>query len=369
SGAADRLVGNPVPGDVALIRDGRGNPLAQGFVHPQANILFRLLTFHTDENIDTDFWRRRIGAAAALRRRIIPPDTTAYRLINAEGDGMPGLVVDVYGPVGVISVETAGMEQRRGLLIDLLRAELALTAIYERSEGGARRREGLAERSGACYGVPPASPLEIRENGLIFTVDIVGGQKTGFFLDQRDNRSLIAALSRGARVLNGFAYTGGFSVYACRGGAARVVSVDASAPACLMAERHLVLNGFSPQHHPVIREDMFRFLRETEERFDVVILDPPAFAKAAADVRAAARGYKDINLQALKLLTPGGLLVTFSCSNHISADLFTKIVVGAARDAGRTLRLLKHLGPGADHPTLPAHTEGRYLKGLLLGVG
>lgn len=368
SGAVARISGDPKPGDVARVCDGNGRPLALGFVNTETDIIFRLLTYDTQTTVDEGFWRRRIAAAASLRRRVIPPETTAYRLINAEGDGMPGMILDLYGTVGVVSLETAGMEMRRDLLTALLREELELTGLYERSDGGARRREGLADRTGPVWGFPPACPMEIRENGLKFSVDIVGGQKTGFFLDQRDNRSKVAALSRGARVLNGFSYTGGFSVYACRGGAARVVSVDASSSACLTASLNLSINGFSPSAHPVVRADMFSFLRETGERFDIVILDPPAFAKSAADVRAAVRGYKDINLQALKILAEGGLLFSFSCSSHISEDLLMKVVVGAARDAGRSVRLIKRLGPGADHPTLPAHSEGRYLKGLLISV-
>jgi 23S rRNA (cytosine1962-C5)-methyltransferase len=210
--------------------------------------------------------------------------------------------------------------------------------------------------------------VEILENGLKFETDPLNGQKTGFFLDQRPNREIIRTASRSLRVLNGFSYTGAFSVYAAAGGAEQVVSVDVSEPACESAVRNLAKNGFSAEHHPVIAGDVFQYLRETDLQFDLIILDPPAFAKTRADVNKAARAYKDANLQALKRLAPGGFLMTFSCSNHVDADLFMKIVHGAVRDAGRTGQVIRRLGPGCDHPVLLGHSEGFYLKGLFLRV-
>jgi len=237
--------------------------------------------------------------------------------------------------------------------------------IYERSEGRSRQLEGLAERICPVVGEIPET-AEITENGLRFVVDLITGQKTGFFLDQRLNREIVGALSREAAVLNCFSYTGAFSVYAVRGGAKRVVSVEASAATNEIACRNLVRNGLSPENHPVLTANVFDYIRETEEVFDLIILDPPAFAKSRKDVARSARGYKEINLQAARRLREGGLLATFSCSNPIDPELFEKIVLGAVRDAGKTAQVLRLLGAGPDHPVNLAHPEGRYLKGLLL---
>jgi len=368
SGAVAGVEGRPGPGEIVQACRDDGLPLALGFFHGDADIVFRAVTFHAGAVIDRTFWQERVRSAQALRRRILPAETTACRLLNAEGDGVPGLVVDRYGDGLVVAVNTAGMERFREEWLAALIEECCPAWIYERSEGAARRMEGLEARIGVVSGgdIPPL--VEILEHGLRFEVDVVTGQKTGFFLDQRDNRLLLRTVCRGARVLNCFSYTGGFSVYAAQGGAERVVSVESSAPANEAAARHLALNGFSPEAHPIVRGDVFQYLRRTEERFDVIILDPPAFAKSKRDVKTACRGYKDISLQALRRLRPGGLLAAFSCSNYIDADLFEKIVLGAAQDAGCPLRLLKKLGPGADHPTGLAHSEGRYLKGLLLAM-
>lgn len=364
SGAVARLEGDPAPGDIILATDSIGRGLGLGFFNT-GDIAFRLLTGDASARIDADFWRRRIDRAAALRNRVVPPETDAYRLINAEGDGMPGLVVDRYGDFLVFSIGTAGMEKWREVLIGHLCDAVGAVGIYERSEGRSRQIEGMSNRIGPAAGDVPAT-VEIAENGLRFEVDLVAGQKTGFFLDQRGNRELIGPLSRGAAVLNAFSYTGAFSVYAARGGAKRVVSVDASAAANESAGRNLARNGFSTDQHPVLTDNCFEYLRETKEVFDLIILDPPAFAKSRKDVDRSARGYKEINLQAAKRLREGGLLATFSCSNPVSMEWFEKIVQGAVQDAGKTAQLLRPLGAGADHPVNLAHPEGRYLKGLLL---
>jgi len=368
SGAVREIKGDAPPGAVARLCDAEGKALALGFLNPASDIVFRVLTRKTTSPIDDDFWRRRLAAAAGLRRRIVPPETTAFRLVNAEGDGLPGLVVDIYGDFAVVSLETAGMEGQREGIIRALRVETAVRGIYERSEGHARRREGLKDRVGPLWGETPPENLEIKERGLRFLVSVVSGQKTGFFLDQRPNRRIVERLAAGGRVLNGFSYTGAFSVYACRGGAARTVSVEASPAACETALENLRLNGFDPSDHPVIRADMFGFLRTVKEPFDLVILDPPAFAPSRGDLPRALRGYKEINLQAFRILRKGGILATFSCSNAVGADIFERVVLQAASDARVRVSLLARLGPGADHPVNLAHPEGRYLKGLLLSV-
>jgi len=369
SGAVASVEGRPAPGDIVTVVDAASAPLGLGFFNPHSDIIFRFLSAAVDTRLDEAFWRERLRFAVELRRRMIPPETTACRLVNAEGDRMPGLIVDQYEDYLVFSLATAGMEKNRQFLLDGLREICHPRGIYERNEGRARQLEGLEERSGWIYGEKEEGErIPIRENGLSFEVDVVGGQKTGFFLDQRSNREEVAGLSRGMTILNCFSYTGAFSVYAARGGAQRVVSVEASEGANAMARYHLEKNGFSPDRYPVIRADVFSWLRETDEMFDAIILDPPAFAKSRKDIARSARGYKDINLQAMKHLRDGGFLWTFSCSSFMEEALFQKVVLGAARDAGKSLQLLKVLGPGPDHPTSLAHLEGRYLKGMLLRV-
>jgi 23S rRNA (cytosine1962-C5)-methyltransferase len=368
SGAVASVAGSPGPGDIAMAVSHDHEPLALGFFNDRSDIRFRMLTRCVDAPVDESFWAHRIRTAAAQRRRVIPPGTTACRLINAEGDGMPGLIVDRYGDDLVVSIATAGIEKYRNAILNQLQRVCNPERIYERSDGRARQREGLEDRIGPAVGSLPEASLMIAENHLRFEVDILAGQKTGFFLDQRDNRERMGKLSRGADVLNCFSYTGGFSVYCARGGASRVVSVETSASANDMARRNLALNGFSPEEHPVIQADVFQYLRETNDLFDLIILDPPSFAKSGKDVVRASRGYKDINLQAIRRLPEGGLLATFSCSNYVDEGLFEKIVLGAARDAARTVQMLARLGAGGDHPVLLAHPEGLYLKGLLLRV-
>jgi 23S rRNA (cytosine1962-C5)-methyltransferase len=364
SGALAAVEGEPEPGAIVLASDAGGRPLGLGFFNT-GDIAFRLLTDDPAARIDTDFWRRRIERALALRRKVIPPETDACRLINAEGDGMPGLVVDRYGGCLVMTIGTAGMEKWRDTLIELFLEIMAPVGIHERSEGRSRQLERLSDRTGPAAGDVPGS-VEIRENGLRFEVDLLAGQKTGFFLDQRLNREIVGAFSAESAVLNCFSYTGAFSVYAARGGALRVVSVEASAAANEIARRNLVRNGYSPDQHPLCTANVFDYFRDTQESFDLIILDPPAFAKSRKDVDRSARGYKEINLQAARCLREGGFLATFSCSNPVDPELFEKIVLGAVRDAGKTAQLLRILGAGPDHPVNLAHPEGRYLKGLLL---
>jgi len=366
SGAVASLEGHAKPGDIAVAVTSKGIPLALGFFNPESDIIFRMLSSDAALTVDQHFWRMRIRSAVSLRQKIVTTGTTACRLINAEGDGLPGLIIDRYDRYLVLSISTAGMEKHRQEILEAVISEMKPLGIYERSEGRARQLEGLVDKVGIVHGEAFPDMIEIVENHLHFRVDAVSGQKTGFFLDQRLNRELMEKYSRRSKVLNCFSYTGAFSVYCLRGGAEYVVSVDSSPQANEVARWNLQRNGYSPDEHPVIREDVFKYLRETDGRFDLIILDPPAFAKSKKDVAKAARGYKEINLQASKLLRDGGMLATFSCSNYVDETLFEKIVSGAVRDAGKTAGLLQRLGPGPDHPTNLAHPEGRYLKGLLI---
>jgi 23S rRNA (cytosine1962-C5)-methyltransferase len=366
SGAVSGIKGRPADGDVVLARDAKGQALALGFFNSRTDISFRMLTRDCEKAIDAAFWNGRVEAARGLRRKIINAKTNAYRLVNAEGDSCPGLIVDVYNDTPVISVTTAGMEKQKQNILDALIFQLKPSRIYEQSAGRSRGLEGLTEQKGFIYGDGRQAAVRVMENGYAFDVDFIGGQKTGFFLDQRANREKLGALSNGMTVLNCFCYTGAFSVYAAAGGAKKAVSLDISAAACAAASEHLRLNGFPAADHPVIEADVFAYLRNLRESFDLIILDPPAFAKTKREAPKASRGYKDINMQAMKRLAPGGMLATFSCSNFIEEDLFYKIVQGAARDAPADLQLLARLEAGPDHPLALGHPEGRYLKGLLV---
>lgn len=366
SGAIASIKGSPCAGDIVLAKDASGNNLALGFFNPLTDIAFRVLTRRCEENISRYFWQSRLHEAYKLRQKIIGEQTNAYRLINAEGDGFPGLIVDVYNTTLVFSIATAGMEKQKNHIFNALIAQFKPSRIYEQSDSRSRILEGLEKNNGLVFGENGDGTVEIMENGLRFEVDVVSGQKTGFFLDQRVNREKVGALSRDALVLNCFAYTAAFSVYCAEGGARKVVSLDISNSACIAARKNLHLNWFSVENYPVLEADVFDYLRNTQENFNMIILDPPAFAKTKKDVTKASRGYKEINLQAIKHLTRGGILATFSCSNFIDEELFHKIVMGAARDAGADVQLLSRLEAGPDHPVLLGHPEGRYLKGLML---
>ena len=373
SGAVARVEGGPAPGDLVDVADARGEWLARGYYNASSQIVVRLLTWRRDEPADGAFWRSRLASAAAMRSdRHLEPETSAYRLVYAESDGVPGLVVDRYGDWLVVQFLTLGVEARRELLLGLLVELFAPRGIVERSDASVRRQEGLALRSGLAWGEALPTDLEIREHGLRFQVDLLGGQKTGFYVDQRENRRIVGAQARGRRVLNAFSFTGAFGVYALAGGAEHVTNIDTSFDALTGAEAALRLNGFDPDRQgESICGDVFQVLRAFRDEgrlFDLVILDPPKFARNRAELDGAARGYKDINLLGLKLLAPGGLLATFSCSGLVTPDLFQKIVFGASIDAGRRAQIIAKLGQGPDHPILLTFPEGEYLKGLLCRV-
>lgn len=370
SGAIARVEGAVAGGDLVEVADARGRWLARGYYNPQSQIVVRLLTWDAAEAIDEPFWRRRLAAAAALRDALsLTSVTNAYRLVHAESDRLPGLVVDRYGDWLVVQFLTLGVETRRELLLRLLAEHFSPAGIVERSDVSVRRQEGLPLRGGVVWGEAPPAELVVEEHGLRFVVDLLGGQKTGFYVDQRENRRIVAAYARGRRVLNVFSFTGAFGLYALAAGATHVTNVDSSFEALTCAEATLRLNGFDPDRQAdAICGDVFQVLRDLRnrgERYDLVILDPPKFARSKAELDGAARGYKDINLLGLQLLNPGGILATFSCSGLVTAELFQKIVYGASVDAGRPVQVLARLGQGPDHPLLLSFPEGEYLKGLL----
>jgi 23S rRNA (cytosine1962-C5)-methyltransferase len=355
------------PGTVVRVQAADGGFLGIGYLNPRCDIAVRILT-RIDEPIDAAFVRRRVAAALALRRRVVGADTTAYRLLNGEGDGVPGVLVDHYDGVLVLQCLTAGAERLKAWLVDALVAELAPRAVVERSEGSVRQAEGLPPSAATLHGEPPGE-VAVSENGLQLIVAPGGGQKTGHFCDQRENRARVRTLAAGRRVLDAFAYSGGFAVHAGAGGAARVVAVESSARALAAAQRNWTLNGLDGGRFAAVDRDVPRFLRECAETFDLLVLDPPALVKHRSDAQRGARAYKDLQLWALRRAAPGALLLTFTCSQHVDAALFRKIVAGAAADARRDVQLLQHLGPGPDHPVALGHPEGEYLHGLLLGVG
>jgi 23S rRNA (cytosine1962-C5)-methyltransferase len=368
SGAIHTIDGQASAGGLARIVNDKGAFLGLGYYNPRCSIAVRMLT-RTDTVIDAAFIRQRLHTALTLRQSLRDSGTTGYRLVNGEGDFLPGFVVDVYDQFVICQCLTAGAEALKPLLVEGLVSLLSPQSIYEKSEGNVRLEEGLPNVAGVLWGIAPPPLVEIQENGARFLLDPKGGQKTGFFLDQRENRALVQSLAKGKDVLNGFAYTGGFGIFAAIGGAAHVVSVDSSDTALHIAQQNWERNALPQEQGRWLQADMFSYLRDTQQRFGLLILDPPPFVRRRQDLQDGLKGYKEINLQALRKLLPGSNLLTFSCSQHVSPPDFFKTVLFAAADIGREVQLLRHLGPAIDHPINCAHAEGAYLKGLWLRVG
>jgi 23S rRNA (cytosine1962-C5)-methyltransferase len=370
SGAIERVSGAPRSGDTVRIHDASGGAQAIAAYSAASQIRARVWTFDADEAVDEAFFRRRLAKALALRATLeAAKHTNALRLVHGESDGLPGLVVDRYADVLVAQFLAAGVERWRETILDLLVELTGCEAVYERSDAEVRKLEGLQPKMGFARGNKSASRCPIIEYGLNFRVDVEQGQKTGFFLDQRENRQRVRALAAGREVLDGFAYTGGFSIAALAGGAQRITAIESSAEAIQIARENLAANPLDAARVEFVHGDVFsqlRLLRDRGARFGLIVLDPPKFAPTAAQAKNAARAYKDINLLALKLLGPGGLLATFSCSGGVSAELFQSIVAGAAVDAGAEAKILERFGAAADHPVALEFPEGDYLKGLLI---
>ncbi len=367
SGAIERVDGDPESAGTADVFDYRKNWIARGLYSPRSQIRVRILT-SKDEPIDQNFFSRRLTQALLLREKHLARSTNAYRLINAEGDFLPGLIVDRYADFFVCQFFTAGMDVFKDDIVSTLSALGVTKGIFERSEGRVREEEGLEPSAGVLAGEAPPDLINVEENGFKFLVDVRRGQKTGFFLDQRDSRVFLSSTSRDQEILNAFSYSGAFSVYAFGGGAQEIISIDSSRPALELAEQNLALNGFAEARGELLKGDAFAYLKETDRQFDLIVLDPPSLAHKRSDVMAATGGYKFLNLHALKHLKPGGMLLTFSCSQHLSTDLFQKVVFGAAVDAPRKVSIVKRLGHPIDHPVSLHHPEGEYLKGFVLRV-
>jgi 23S rRNA (cytosine1962-C5)-methyltransferase len=374
SGAIAAIPPEAVDGAIVDVRDVRGAFLARGYLNRRSQIQVRLLTWDADEMIDAAFWWRRIQAALDLRAALPEVEgCTALRLVNAENDFLPGLTVDRLGDYLVLQAGTLAIDQRK---LDLAAPLLELTGckgVVERSDMAVRRLEGLSAQSGVLAGTAPPARVEVVEDGLVFQVDLLHGQKTGFYSDQRANRRRVAAYCASKRVLNAFSYTGAFALHALRSGATHITNIDSSLDALTLAEVNLRRNGFDPDRQAEnIVGDVFQVLRDWDAAgnadFDVIILDPPKFAQNQSAVERALRGYKEINRLALRLLRPGGVLATFSCSGLVSADLFQKVVFGAAVDANRAVQVLETLHQSTDHPVALTFPEGEYLKGLIIRV-
>jgi 23S rRNA (cytosine1962-C5)-methyltransferase len=372
SGAIQNIDGDVENGGIADVVSAQGEFLARGYVNRRSQIVVRLLTWDEREPIDDEFWRSRLERA--IHARLAERD--ACRLVNAESDGLPGLVVDRYGDWLVVQMLTLGIERVKHVLAGLLCDTLDVRGVYERSDVDVREKEGLPQTVGMLRGDEPPDKVEISERAIgggtvHFWVDMKRGHKTGFYLDQRENRRKVAAYCGGGDVLNLFSYTGGFAVHALAAGARNVVNVDSSAEALALARRNLQLNGLAARDEDFVEADVFALLRKYRaegRQFDVIVLDPPKFVHTAAQIEKAARAYKDLNLVAMQILRPGGILATFSCSGLVSPELFQKIVFGASVDAGRDAQIVEKLSQASDHPILLSFPEGEYLKGLVCRV-
>jgi len=372
SGAIDTVRGNPAMGETVEVISHDGRFLARGAYSPESQIRIRVWTFDENGTVGPDFFRSRIQSAYKLRKDVFPvsPDA-AFRVINAESDGFPGLIVDMYGGYLVCQIVSAGPERYREDITGILADTLQPSGIFERSDADVREKEGLAPRTGPISGEEPPDLIEIDEHGRRYLVDVRRGHKTGFYLDQRDNRSLLEKFTGEKDVLNCFSYTGGFCIAALRGGASTVVNIDSSGEALDLGRKNVELNGMDSSAVEDIHGDVFAVLRkfrDSRRDFDCIVLDPPKFVTSGSQLMSGCRGYKDINLLAFKLLRPGGILFTFSCSGLVDMALFQKVVADGALDAGRDARIIHTMSQAGDHPVLLAYPEGRYLKGLVCRI-
>ena len=373
SGAIRDVTGSPGVGETVAVCDAKGTRLGYGSWSPASQIRVRMLSFTPDATPDAAFVRRRVAEAVARRNGIrAGGETNACRLVNAESDGLPGVVADFYGGTAVVQLATAGAEfWKREIAAALMESVPGCTGVWNRSDVDSRVREGLSPETGLLAGVEPPELIEIHEGAIRYLVDVRKGHKTGFYLDQREARAAVGALAKGRSVLNCFSYTGGFGLHALAGGAAHVTQVDISHDAVELARRNAELNfaDRAGRDMEFVEADVFKYLRtcrDSGRKFDLIVLDPPKFAETRSQVMKAARGYKDINLLAMKLLAPDGVLATFSCSGAMTSELFDKILAEAAEDAGRDFQIVARTRQASDHPVALSFPEGLYLKGLIL---
>lgn len=366
SGAVARILGDEAPGALARVLSNDGEVLGYGHVSPRSSVRVRVISFGKEPIDEAELIAEAIARASALRTPELCGETDGVRLVNAEGDGLPGLVVDRYGDVLVAGVASAGMDRVRPLWSDALRVHVGTDSGLERAHPAAARREGFAARSVPLWGEPPERVV-LREREREYVVDLRGGQRTGFYLDRRTARDRVQALAQGRRVLDLFCYSGGFSVAAVHGGARSVTAVDSSETALCLARENIERTG-APIVPTVLRADAFQFVRGCEDLFDLIVIDPPPLARARRDLRKATRAYKDVVLHSLRRAAPGALGLFFGGSHHLDPELLRKVVFGASLDAGRSLQVLEEIGAAPDHPVSLDHPEGRALTGLLTRV-
>lgn len=372
SGALDKVKGEPENGDVVKVVAANGDFLAYGYYNAQSRVAVRLLDWEESATIDGAWYEAKIQTAINGRAHLLNnAETTACRLIFSEADFLPGLIVDKYGDFLSAQILSSGIEKAKDLIIPILVKLLQPKGIFDRSDATARTHEGITAENGLLWGETPPEFIEVKENGILYHINIAEGQKSGFYCDQRDNRTILASYTKGKKVLDCFSYSGGFSLNAFYQGAAQVTSVDSSALAIETLKQNIVLNNFDAAKHVAIQSDVNKQLRQfsdEEQKFDVVVLDPPKYAPSRSALDRAARAYKDLNRRGLMLLESGGLLATFSCSGAVDIDTFKQIIAWAALDAGKEVQIIKQFCQPEDHPVRLSFPEGEYLKGLLVRV-
>ncbi len=372
SGAVDVIKGRPENGDIVTVTDHAGTFLAKGFYNDQSRVAVRLLEWNPDTEINEEWWRNRMRKSLDARKPLLnSTETNTCRLIFSEADFLPGLIADRYGDYISVQILTSGVEKIKGILLDELQQRLNPKGIFDRSDASARAHEGMDASHGSLFGDEPPQYVEVIENGIKYLINIAEGQKSGFFCDQRDNRRVVAEHSEGKRVLDCFSYSGGFSLNSLKHGASEVISVDSSAPAIETLNRNILLNGFAQLKHQAIQSDVnkqLRVFKESNEKFDLLILDPPKYAPSRSALDKASRAYKDLNRIGMSLLNTGGLLATFSCSGAVDISLFKQILAWAALDAGKDIQFIYQFCQPEDHPVRASFPEGEYLKGLLCRI-
>jgi 23S rRNA (cytosine1962-C5)-methyltransferase len=372
SGAIDQIKGNPENGDIIMVTDSNNNFMAYGFFNDKSRVAVRLLEWNLETEIDENWWRKKIKTAVKNRDELNTEDTNTYRLIFSEADFLPGLIVDRYADFLSVQILTSGMERIKNIILDELQQLLSPKGIFDKSDASARAHEGMeASSGGILLGTEPPEFVSVKENGIFYQVNIAEGQKSGFYCDQRDNRKWVADHVKDKKVLDCFSYSGGFSLNALAKGAKEVISVDSSALALDTLKRNMEINKFNGIPHRLIQSDVnkqLRAFREENEKFDVIILDPPKYAPSRSALTKASRAYKDLNRMAMLLLNEGGLLATYSCSGAVDISMFKQIIAWAALDAGKEVQFIQQFSQPADHPVRSSFPEGEYLKGLLCRV-
>lgn len=372
SGAVDNVKGSPDDGDIVTVTDHSGAFLAKGFFNSQSRVAVRLLEWADSTDINETWWRSKIRKSLESRQGLFSSEeTNAYRLVFSEADFLPGLIADRYGDYISVQILTSGIEKVKGILLDELQQQLRPKGIFDRSDASARSHEGMEASFGSLYGEEPPEYVEVLENNIKYLINIAEGQKSGFFCDQRDNRRVVSEHTSGKRVLDCFSYSGGFTLNCLKNGAAEVISVDSSPLAIETLRQNVSLNGFGSLKHQSVQSDVnkqLRIFKEQNERFDVIVLDPPKYAPSRSLLDKASRAYKDLNRIAMGLLNSGGLLATFSCSGAVDINHFKQILAWAALDAGKDVQFIHQFSQPEDHPVRASFPEGEYLKGLLCRV-